>query len=420
MDVEIITIGDELLIGQVVDTNSAWMGQELNKVGIEVLRITSVRDRAEEMTNAFTQALQRVDVVLVTGGLGPTKDDVTKQVLCDFFGGTLVHNEEVHTHLLALLERRGLTINPSTLTQCMVPTSCRPLQNSAGTAPIMWFEKEGKTLISMPGVPIEMKVAMTQQVIPQLIASQPIQTAIQHHTLLVGGYTESLLSQHLTAYEDQLDSRLKLAYLPAPGLIRLRLTARCHTPQEAESLLEDAVERLRLELTDHIICEGDLTLAAAVGSLLQQQNSTIATAESCTGGTIAQQLAATSGASAWFNGSVVAYANSAKEQLLHIPTHLLETEGAVSIPVVEGMARSAQQLFGTTCAIATSGIAGPTGGTAEKPVGTVCIAIAKGVETFSHCYHFVGDRDRIVQRSAHTALLLLAQWLSTGKYPKAL
>lgn len=411
MNVEIITIGDELLIGQVVDTNSAWMGRELNKQGMEVMRITSVRDRATEMCNAFDEAFARVEVVLVTGGLGPTKDDVTKDTLCRYFGGEMVFDDAVYLHLVRLLQERGISLNESTKGQCYVPSSCKVLQNSVGTAPIMWFEKDGKVLVSMPGVPSEMIEAMQQQVMPRLQTRLAPQHAIEHYTCLVHGYTESALSEYLAPYEAALPAELSLAYLPTPRIVRLRLTARCHTVQQCRVLLQEQSQRLAQQLQEHLLCEGDLTLAELLGELLQQKNYTLATAESCTGGNIAHQITATAGASAWYNGSVVAYANSAKEQLLGVSPQHLEAYGAVSQPVVEQMARGVQQQLGTTCAIATSGIAGPTGGTPEKPVGTVWIAVAIDDEVQSMCYKFGGNRTQIVERATSTALLTLIERL---------
>lgn len=320
-------------------------------------------------------------------------------------------DDTVYQHLVRLLQERGIALNESTKGQCYVPSSCQVLQNSVGTAPIMWFEKDGKVLVSMPGVPSEMIEAMQQHVMPRLQARQAPQHAVEHYTCLVHGYTESALSEHLAPYEVALPAELSLAYLPTPRIVRLRLTARCHTVQRCRALLQEQSQRLAQQLQEHLLCEGDLTLAELLGELLQKNNHTLATAESCTGGDIAHQITATAGASAWYSGSVVAYANSAKEQLLGVSPQHLEAYGAVSQPVVEQMARGAQQQLGTTCAIATSGIAGPTGGTPEKPVGTVWIAVAIGDEVQSMCYKFGGNRTQIVERATSTALLTLIERL---------
>lgn len=407
MKCEIIVIGDELLIGQVVDTNSAWMAAELNKQGWEVARVTTISDGREDIEGAISSAFSRVDTILMTGGLGPTSDDVTKPVLCDFFGGKMIFDEMVYEQNLRYFAGRGLQMNESTRRQAEVPDVCTVISNPVGTAPIMWFERDGKVLVAMPGVPHEMRVAMKGDVLDRLRKHYGDNDVIIHRTFMVFRNTESGLSERLTHFEAEMPACLKLAYLPSPGLVRLRLTARGNDEAEMSNILDEMGQKLRQILSTDIFCEEDTTLAGAVGALLKEAGLTLATAESCTGGYIAHQLTAIAGSSAYYKGTVVAYSNEVKQQLLDVPESMLQAHGAVSRPVVEAMTAALQQKWGVDCAIATSGIAGPDGGTPDKPVGTVWIAVRLRDEMVVECGEFKGSRSYVIERATQRALLLL-------------
>ena len=407
MKSEIIVIGDELLIGQVIDTNSKWMASELNKQGWEVTRITTISDGADDIKEAISSAFSRVDVVLMTGGLGPTSDDVTKPVLCEYFGGKMIFDNAVYEQNMRYFAGRGLQMNESTRRQAEVPDVCTIIPNPVGTAPIMWFEQGSRVLVAMPGVPHEMRVAMKGDVLERLRRHYGDHDAILHRTLMVFRNTESGLSERLASFEAQLPSSIKLAYLPIPGVVRLRLTARGNDEASLLKILDEMVEKLRAILGDDIFCDEDTTLAGALGKILKQKGLTIATAESCTGGNIAHEITAIAGSSAYFNGSVVAYSNDVKQRVLGVSEEVLAANGAVSQPVVEAMATGVMQLANTTCAIATSGIAGPDGGTPEKPVGTVWMAVSCGEKVVSECMNFAGSRTYIIERATQRALMML-------------
>ena len=407
MKSEIIVIGDELLIGQVIDTNSKWMASELNKQGWEVTRITTISDGADDIKEAISSAFSRVNVVLMTGGLGPTSDDVTKPVLCEYFGGKMIFDNAVYEQNMRYFAGRGLQMNESTRRQAEVPDVCTVIPNPVGTAPIMWFEQGSRVLVAMPGVPHEMRVAMKGDVLERLRRHYGDHDAILHRTLMVFRNTESGLSERLASFEAQLPSSIKLAYLPMPGVVRLRLTARGNDEASLLKILDEMVEKLRAILGDDIFCDEDTTLAGALGKILKQKGLTIATAESCTGGNIAHEITAIAGSSAYFNGSVVAYSNDVKQRVLGVSEEVLAANGAVSRPVVEAMATGVMQLANTTCAIATSGIAGPDGGTPEKPVGTVWMAVSCGEKVVSECMNFAGSRTYIIERATQRALMML-------------
>ncbi len=415
MKVEIVVIGDELLIGQVTDTNSGWIARELNRIGWEVTEITTVRDRAQEITEAIDSALGRVDVVLMTGGLGPTKDDITKQTLCDYFGGKLVFDEAVYENVEAIFRRRNLTMNVSTRSQAYVPDVCTVIQNPVGTAPVMWFEHEGKVLVSMPGVPTEMKRVMGDEVINRLRNHFQDHSAILHRTCLVRGFTESGLSEFLSDFEEGLPACIKLAYLPTPGVIRLRLTARGREVGEIETQLDRIFGQLKDLLGSHIFCDTDTTLAGALGAILASRGESMATAESCTGGNIAHEITAVSGSSLYYKGGVVAYSNEVKMQLLGVSGDTLAAHGAVSGETVSEMAKGIQHLLSTDCAVVTSGIAGPSGGTPEKPVGTVWIASRYKNRERVERFRFEGDRNQVIMRSTQAAILQLIALVSEAE-----
>jgi nicotinamide-nucleotide amidase len=406
--VELITIGDEILIGQIVDTNSAWMATVLNQEGFRIKQITSVSDDTEHILEAVDLAFKRVDVVLVTGGLGPTKDDITKQTLCTYFNTELVYDTSVLENIQALFKDRPVVLNELTLNQAYVPKSATIIQNKRGTAPVTWFEKDGTVLVSMPGVPSEMQWVMSHEVLPRLKAHFKT-PALMHRTVLVHGYPESGLAMTLSDWENNLPSWIKLAYLPSPGLVKLRLTGSLDKPEALTASLEHELVSLRAILGKAILAEADIPVEAVVGQALKKRGLTLSTAESCTGGRIAHLLTSIPGSSAYFTGSVVAYDNRIKVEALGVDPASLETEGAVSQTVVEQMAAGIRQRFGTDLSLAVSGIAGPDGGSPEKPVGTVWICACSNTEILSRRYQFGQHRGRTVDMAALSAMALLLE-----------
>ena len=462
MRAEIITIGDELLIGQVVDTNSAWMAERLNEVGIELYQITSVHDNREHILKALDEAFSRADIVLTTGGLGPTKDDITKHVMCEYFGTTLVEDPQVCAHIHDLYKDRPEALNRLTATQWLVPQTATILTNRVGSAPIMVFEYKSKVesrkskvneiseavstdsqhstldiqhpkyLVALPGVPHEMKIAMMEQVIPYLqskvneskVESQESKVndsqhstfdirQIVHKTILVHGIPESKLAILIEDWENALPSSIHLAYLPKDGIIRLRLSSYGEATKEE---LQSHIDTLLPLISDYLLATEDISLEALAARLLKQQGMTIATAESCTGGRLAAALNAQSGSSAYYMGSVVAYDNSVKTNVLGVSPETLNTDGAVSESTVRQMAEGVRTLLRTDYAIATSGIAGPTGGTPDKPVGTVWIAWATPEGTQAQCFHFgaAREREQITLRAVTEALVRLVKCLKSN------
>ena len=409
MFAELITIGDELLIGQVVDTNSAWMGRELNNIGIEVLRIVSVRDREEEILEAIDNAMKRVNIVLVTGGLGPTKDDITKQTLCKYFNTELIFSEEVFENVKRVLAGK-IPMNKLNKGQAMVPKNCTVINNPVGSASVSWFERDGKVLVSMPGVPQEMTTVMAESVLPKL--HERFQTdVIMHQTFLVQHYPESVLAEKLEAWEVALPDCIKLAYLPKLGIIRMRLTGRGHDRKEVETLLNREKAKLETILGEDIFSEEDTPLEVIIGELLKKRKLTVSTAESCTGGSIAERLTSIAGSSEYFKGSIVAYSNEVKKDLLYVSSETLEKYGAVSEETVVEMVKGAMKALKTDCAVATSGIAGPGGGTPEKPVGTVWIAAGYKNEIRTYKQETNRGRAMNIERAGNNALLILRDLL---------
>ncbi|MEY8706978.1 competence/damage-inducible protein A [Bacteroides faecichinchillae] len=409
MFAEIITIGDELLIGQVIDTNSAWMGQELNKIGIEVLRIVSIRDRKEEITEAIDSAMKRANIVLVTGGLGPTKDDITKQTLCEYFHTELVFNEDVYENIKRVLAGK-IPMNALNKSQAMVPKDCTVINNPVGSASVSWFERGDKVLVSMPGVPQEMTAVMKESVLSKL--QERFQTdVIIHQTFLVQHYPESVLAEKLEPWETALPECIKLAYLPKPGIIRLRLTGRGNDKVKLVNILNREKVKLEEILGDDIFSEEDTPLEMIVGDLLKKKKLTVSTAESCTGGSIAARLTSISGSSEYFNGGIVAYSNDVKMGLLHVSSETLAQHGAVSEETVIEMVKGAMKALKTDCAVATSGIAGPNGGTPEKPVGTVWIAAGYKNEIRTYKQETNRGRAMNIERAGNNALLMLRDLL---------
>ena len=406
MRAEIITIGDELLIGQVVDTNSAWMAERLNEIGVELYQITSVHDTREHIVAALDEAFGRVDIVLTTGGLGPTNDDITKHVLCDYFGTHLVENGAVRAHIEQLYSNRLDVLNRLTATQWMVPENAEILENRVGSAPLMVFHHGKQILVSMPGVPYEMKIAMEEQILPYIGR----QTAsIIHKTLQVTGIPESALAILLEDFERQMPPSVRLAYLPKDGIIRLRLSS---YGENTEEYMQSLFEHLKKLVGKYMIADNDAPLEVLVGERLKQLGMTIATAESCTGGKLAALLNKHAGSSAFYLGSIISYDNSVKTKLLGVKEEIIKDYGVVSEEVVRQMTHAVRQQIGADCAIATSGIAGPTGGTKEKPVGTVWIAWATPTETHAECFHLGKLREQVTDRACMKALVKMLQILS--------
>ncbi len=403
MRAEIITIGDELLIGQVVDTNSAWMAQRLNEQGIELYQITSVHDDREHIIAALNEAFNRADIVLTTGGLGPTKDDITKHVLCEYFGAHLIEDPNVRAHIEDLYKDRPDVLNRLTETQWQVPDKAVILENRVGSAPLMIFHKDNKILASMPGVPYEMEIAMKEQILPYIQSKLENQKSqILHRTMQVTGIAESSLAILLDEFETNMPSGLHLAYLPKDGVIRLRLSS---YGELTETEMARYFADLKALVREYLIAETDEPLEVIVGRLLTERHQTISTAESCTGGKLASLLSKHPGSSAFYYGSVISYDNSVKEHILGVPTEMIQAHGVVSEEVVRVMAESVRQQLGTDYAIATSGIAGPSGGSAAKPVGTVWMAWATPKGTFAECFHLGKLREQITDRACLKALV---------------
>ncbi len=405
MDVSIIAIGDELLIGQVIDTNSGDIARYLNPLGWRVNDVQVVADDADQILRAIERGFASSDVVLTTGGLGPTKDDITKATLCKYFGGELREDPTTLENVKEVVAKRGFKINELTAAQAIVPTSCTVIQNKVGTAPLMWFERDGKVLVSMPGVPFETRQMFREAVIPRLLERFTSDVAIEHRTLLVTDWTESRLAMEISDWEDALPSYLHLAYLPKPGLIRLRLDGTHPDRDFINAELDRCRDELVASLGDTILFADDKPVEEVLLHLLSEKGLTIATAESCTGGNIAHLITSIPGSSANFIGSVIAYSNNVKTGILGVSPDTLSNNGAVSIPVVEQMVEGACRALNTDCAIATSGIAGPTGGTPEKPVGTVCIAIKTPAGVIADTFHFPGNRSRVIERASTIAII---------------
>ena len=403
---EIITIGDEILIGQVVDTNSAWMAEKLNLAGIAVVQITSISDRAKHIIEALDKAQERADLILITGGLGPTNDDITKKTLADYFGGKLVESAEAMENIKRLLANRGVPVINLNKEQALVPDNCTPIPNVQGTAMALWFEQNEKVFVSMPGVPYEMKTIMEDEILPRL-SSFSDNIAIEHKTILVVGYPESVLSDKLKHWEANLPTDLKLAYLPSPGKIRMRFSIAGIDRTLLKQKIEEQITMLKEIIPDSIANFDASPIQETVGQLLRKYGKTVSTAESCTGGKIAHYFTSIPGSSDYFQGSVVAYSNKVKAEVLGVSNSSLEQFGAVSKEVVEGMAQGARTLFGTDYTVATSGIAGPGGGTKEKPVGTTWIAVASSMGTKSEVFVMGTYRERNIEKSTITALDLL-------------
>ena len=413
MKAEIINIGDELLIGQVVNTNASWMAAQLNKAGISVVQTTIIADDAEAIKDTLDQAFKRAGIVLLSGGLGPTKDDITKKTLAEYFDSKLIFHEPAFEQVKKIFAARKFSVTEANRQQAMIPEKCKPLLNKNGTAPGMWFEKDGKVAVSMPGVPFEMKAMMEEQVIPAIISHFRMD-AIVHKTIMTTGMPESMLSGKIKTWENSLPSHIKLAYLPQPGIVRLRLSGRGKDRQKLETEIQKQTEKLKRLVPEIIFGYDDVSLEEVIGQLLLKKKKTVSTAESCTGGYIAHLITGIPGSSDYFEGSVVSYSNRIKSELLGVRPGTLEKHGAVSREVVTEMAEGAKKKLKTDYCLAVSGIAGPTGGTKEKPVGTVWIALAEPGSTETRLFHFGEHRGRNIRRSALAALNLLRLQLEKG------
>jgi nicotinamide-nucleotide amidase len=408
MKAAIITIGDEILVGQIVDTNSAFIAKSLDKIGVEISEIISISDSKEHILETFSRFQNTVDLVVITGGLGPTKDDVTKKTFCDYFEDKLVVNETVLAHVTQLIEgyfKRKITqINKD---QALVPSKCTVLHNQVGTAPGMWMKKENTVFVSLPGVPFEMKYLVENEIIPKVIKEYE-RPYIIHKTILTYGQGESLVAERIEKWEDSLPEFLKLAYLPSIGKLRLRLSARGKDKVKLEAALEEYVSSLDAIIHDIIVgFEEDETIEVVLGKLLTQQNKTLSTAESCTGGKIAQTLTEVAGASRYFKGSVVSYATDVKIDVLGLSERLIKEHSVVSAAVAKAMALSVQKLMNTDYAIAATGNAGPEKGEANAEVGTVFIALATPKEVIVEEFNFGQPREKVIDRAVVKSLEML-------------
>lgn len=408
MKAAVVTIGDEILIGQIVDTNSGFIAKSLDKIGIETREMLSISDDKQHILDTFASLQNKVEVVLITGGLGPTKDDITKHTLCEYFGDTLVRNAEVELHVIALIERAlGKSASQINKDQALVPSQCTVLHNQVGTAPGMWIKKENTVFISLPGVPYEMKYLIENQVIPKLVHEYQ-RPYIVHKTILTYGQGESHVAERIEAWENQLPECIKLAYLPSQGRVRLRLTARGKDKQLLEEAITANVKSLDMIIHDIIVgFEEEDTIEVVLGRILKNKQFTLATAESCTGGKIAQLLTSVPGASAYFKGSVVSYATEAKINVLGVSKELIDACTVVSKEVASAMAMNVQKMMQTDYAIATTGNAGPTKGEADAEVGTVCIALATPKGIVVEEFNFGQPREKVIDRAVIKSLEML-------------
>jgi nicotinamide-nucleotide amidase len=406
----IITIGDELLIGQTIDTNSAWMAQELNKIGVWVKRRVAVGDNRQDIWQALDNETLESEIILITGGLGPTADDITKPLLCDYFGGKMIVNEEVLQHVKNIFRRLNRPLIERNLKQAEVPDVCEVLMNERGTAPGMLFRKGKKIFVSMPGVPHEMKGLMSKKVLP-LIQSAFQLPYILHRTLLTAGVGESFIAEKIQSWEEALPEAVKLAYLPNYGMVRLRLTTQTSEKEKAEQELDKLFFELQELVKEWLIVTEDIPLEKALGDLLISKNKSLSTAESCSGGYIAHLLTSVPGSSLYFKGTVVAYSYDAKETILGVNHSTLESKGAVSEETITEMFNGLLKATTADYGIATSGIMGPGGGTDDKPVGTVWVAVGSREKMVAKCLHFRFDRAKNIELTATNALLMLFQFV---------
>jgi nicotinamide-nucleotide amidase len=416
--VEILTIGDELLYGQITDTNAQWISEKMSQSGFRVIRKTTVGDGEETILEAFAEAEQRADIILITGGLGPTADDLTKPMLARYFNSRLRLHQEALEHLSHLFEQRGYELTPLNKKQAELPEACQYVPNPLGTAPGMWFEKAGKVFVSMPGVPHEMKNMLEQSVIPRLSSffHPPV---IYHRMIRTSGIGESWLADRIRHWEEALPDNVKLAYLPGLGEVRLRLTAFGAQHEPLQHLLEEQITQLLPLIEEWVYGYDDDTLARALGNLLQKEAKTVAIAESCTSGFVSYTLCSVPGSSRYFNGSIVAYQNAIKESKLQVKATTLAQHGAVSEATAREMAEGVRQALKADYGLSTTGIAGPGGGSKEKPVGLVWVAISNGKQTIAKKFRFTKERDINIRYTATALLNLFRQTLAQNNWQRA-
>ncbi len=417
MKAEIISIGDELLIGQVINTNASWMAVELNKNGIQVIKITAISDSGNEIKEAIANAEKKADIILLTGGLGPTKDDITKHVLADYYNSKMVFHEPTYEQVKSIFAMRKFKVSDVNKKQAEIPEACIPLFNQYGTAPGMWFEKDSKVLVSLPGVPFEMKTLIENEVIPRLQSKFKL-VHIFHKTIMTTGVGESALAEIIEDWEDNLPNNIKLAYLPQPGIVRLRLSAKGSDKGKLENEVKEYCQKINMIIPKIIFGYDDISLEEVVGKQLLSAGRSLSTAESCTGGYIAHLITSIPGSSNYFTGSIVSYSNSVKENQLGVDSKILEKNGAVSREVIEQMALGGKKQLNSDYCLATSGIAGPDGGTKDKPVGTIWIALATPSGVQSKLFHFGEHRGRNIRRATLAALNILRTELNKHSKPE--
>lgn len=406
MKAQIITIGDEILIGQIVDTNAAYISRALNSVGVVVTERLSIGDDRDRIIEALDTSLSQCDMVITTGGLGPTKDDITKKTLAEYFNSELVCDKEVYAHVKKMLEERGIEFNELNQGQALVPACCTVLPNMKGTAPGMWFERDGKVVVSLPGVPFEMEALMQEEVLPRLAEHFSLKQIV-HRTMITTGLAESMLAKRIEAWENALPPYIKLAYLPSPSQVRLRLSAYEVDGRKVGEEIDRLFSQLEKIIPQYVVGYQNESIYTSVHKMLLRKGLTLATAESCTGGAIAAHFTSQAGASGYFLCGVVSYSNEAKHNVLGVDMSDIERYGAVSRPVVEQMAEGARRISGADYAVATSGIAGPTGGTPDKPVGTVWMAVATPSGVRSQVKILGSAREQVIERATSTVVAML-------------
>jgi nicotinamide-nucleotide amidase len=408
MKASIVAIGDELLIGQVLDTNSSWLASELTKQGIKVQSVSVIADQASPILSALESESKQSDIIIFTGGLGPTKDDITKETLADYFGVGLRTDQDTLDRISSWFAKRGIELIEENIDQAKIPENCTVLPNYVGTAPGMWFDHQSKIIVSLPGVPYEMMELFVKEVLPRILEKRGSEEAIEHRTLVVSGIPESLLSKHLNNFEARLPEGLQLSYLPNFQNIRLRLTNYKPVSNDLSAVYSD----LRSEVREYLIAEGDKQIVEIIGDMLLAKQASVSFAESCTGGNIAHEMTSVPGSSRYFEGGIVAYSYNIKESNLGIDHKFLVEHGAVSPEVVEAMATAIRRRMNTDFALAVSGIAGPGGGTPSKPVGTVWIAVCDKNSVHSRVFHFRGDRQKVIRHTTSRALDYLRELIS--------
>jgi nicotinamide-nucleotide amidase len=409
MEAEIITIGDELLIGQTVDTNSAYLGQKLGSIGISISRKTAISDNESAILTAIAESQSRCNLLIITGGLGPTKDDITKKTLCTYFNCGIRRDNSVVEHLEKIFAQRGRQLLDTNLIQADLPQACETLHNEVGTAPGMWFHEKNQIVISLPGVPVEVYHLIEERVIPKLKSTLEL-PIVEHRTLVTLQKAESLLSRDLEKFEKSLPPALSLAYLPNFNMVKLRLSQKANSKQEL--IIDSYFDKLLSEIRDDVFCLGDKDPATHLAEFLIRENISFTTAESCTGGFVANRIMQTPGISSVFPGSIVCYANDVKISELGVDPQIIENHGAVSEPCALAMAKGVRAKFNTQLSIATTGVAGPNGGTEEKPVGLVFIAVSTDTQTICKKFRLFGNREQIIQRSSNAAIWMVKQVLS--------